>query len=1040
MTSREEILNKIKLYEAKWGKLGTGRIMDGNDNLIHSAERSTDMSKSYDNSYYEYRRKVLEGKERNKLAHMKTFSPREMNQQFYDDMISSGRLVHAATMHDGIKPVEIPTEYLEHIAQPVRRDNSKYYQVIHSAFSHEDDDILEHAMYGPSGGTNQYVAKIDDFYGKGKPRYFYSREEWDAYQKNRKAAQQSGADRAEKERVNADKRTSLEKAQGGKYKAESKARTDEQARRIAEEEKKNKADAYNKIKDDLIRKNEGYAKNAGADRGSKESSALQKAQSGREAAMKNSGSLTREKWRDDWDEFEKSMNEIRGEYIDKFNKLSKAQQKRFDNELEKEMSDAKTPEDLKKKFKNPEDYLKAWNKIYDKVVNEYKQNEEAAKNAGADKANKQEWNEASKKTGLEYKKGENIEYDNEKKKYEERFEKNFYSKDPEKVDKAIEEMEKYESQMESNHGFVDPQEMPEKYKGINGGKPWISKQNYSVRYPKGDLSKKENQEKFVKDNQGIVDHCVEFFEKYCLENSRLTPTQAMNEIETYLDETVGHLSKVDLNLKGYDYGDIFTLLYQDINDRTQSEKKAWDRTHKNSNSAKHSSIHEDELMDEYKAFMARAKAGKEKNTLAHSKFISPAELNKRYREDYEKECVLIHAQQYGPSSATNQYVAKLDDYYGKGKPRYFYSRDEYNAYLKNQKSSNFKGSDYQQYLDKKKADDKKAVVKKVKNAINTYHQKKSTVNQAGSASKAKSEGESYQKYLDEQAAKKKSFDETWRKNSLYDEYREKEKADTLNEKRVETNRGNQTSLKTAQSGREAAIASSSKGVEKSQEYVDNAIDIAKNLLNVVSNSDEDSIKSSIKKSGLVSTLQNLVKNDKDTAEEINEDVKTNKSLVEEVTNMFKNDVDSLDDVLSSKREPDAIVQAVSDIFDSDYETVKKIASSAKGEPSELFQTVVDIIEKDKKEILKVLNSGKGDRSEIIDAIGDIVERNRKSIDNVMGVIDDSINYSKAVANNIISQMNDSKYIMNMLNGWLGGYDDHEPDDIMEILADVMDLS
>lgn len=494
MTSREEILNKIKLYEAKWGKLGTGRIMDGNDNLIHSAERSTDMSKSYDNSYYEYRRKVLEGKEKNKLAHMKTFSPREMNQQFYDDMISSGRLVHAATMHDGIKPVEIPNEYLEHIAQPVRRDNSKYYQVIvlpngksryfytkaewdaynksgeeaavknsgsmvnkekkkavddsatanytknkdaatvkkygeiarkspeaaakeivktrdfgldefmydveegfkngslsldedgringdtedieyytnniqkwckwvgeesgsgakvrdavgemisdeiealwkkygkakHSAFSFEDDDVLEHATndslheeelideykafmarakagkekntlahskfispaelnrkyhedyadecvlihtakYGPASGTNKYYAKIDDFWGKGKPRYFYSKAEWDGYQNNKKASQQSGADRASKEKSNADPRSSLEKAQSGREAAINKAYTDEQKRRIAEQEKKNKADAYNKNKADIIRKNEEYAKNADKDMNSKKS-------------------------------------------------------------------------------------------------------------------------------------------------------------------------------------------------------------------------------------------------------------------------------------------------------------------------------------------------------------------------------------------------------------------------------------------------------------------------------------------------------------------------------------------------------------------------------------------------------------------------------------------------------------------------------------------------------------------------------------------------------------------------------------------------
>lgn len=44
---------------------------------------------------------------------------------------------------------------------------------------------LSHSTgYMPSG-TNAYIAKLDNFYGKGKHRYFYSKEEWDAYNKNK---------------------------------------------------------------------------------------------------------------------------------------------------------------------------------------------------------------------------------------------------------------------------------------------------------------------------------------------------------------------------------------------------------------------------------------------------------------------------------------------------------------------------------------------------------------------------------------------------------------------------------------------------------------------------------------------------------------------------------------------------------------------------------------------------------------------------------------------------------------------------------------
>lgn len=49
---------------------------------------------------------------------------------------------------------------------------------------------LQHSQSGPSSNTNKYYAKLDKFYPDGRPRYFYSKAEWDAYQKNKKASQE----------------------------------------------------------------------------------------------------------------------------------------------------------------------------------------------------------------------------------------------------------------------------------------------------------------------------------------------------------------------------------------------------------------------------------------------------------------------------------------------------------------------------------------------------------------------------------------------------------------------------------------------------------------------------------------------------------------------------------------------------------------------------------------------------------------------------------------------------------------------------------
>ena len=87
------------------------------------------------------------------------------------------------------------------------------------AFSNFKNNYIEHSIeYG-----NKHYQKLENYYGPGKHRYFWTKEEWDAYQKeknallekaradvakrdnynkNAEAAKNAGADRAVKEKIN----------------------------------------------------------------------------------------------------------------------------------------------------------------------------------------------------------------------------------------------------------------------------------------------------------------------------------------------------------------------------------------------------------------------------------------------------------------------------------------------------------------------------------------------------------------------------------------------------------------------------------------------------------------------------------------------------------------------------------------------------------------------------------------------------------------------------------------------------------------------
>lgn len=299
-----------------------------------------------------------------------------------------------------------------------------------------DGDSMSHA-----GMTNKYYAKLDDFWGKGKPRYFYSKEEWDGYQKNA-----------------------------------------------------------------------GYAQNA---------------------------------------EKNKAINQ-----------------------------------------KNSLD-------------TNYQKNKDYAKNAGADRAKKDEWNAASKKTGLSYKEGTNKEYDNQYKQDKKELDEAFWQGKGD-LKKAQEKMSKYDHNMESGKDFYVNDDGEAKL-GDNysfklsddhyvGQEPeWTAP---GLKDPNEHEWSDEDVKKVAKYNQPIIDHCVEFYEKYVLENDetlnsgrkKFTAWDVEHEIQDYLNRVIprafpeyrdeersaGYFRSIPNNA-GYA---LKQVLWQLIKNRIDSEKKAWDRTHK----------------------------------------------------------------------------------------------------------------------------------------------------------------------------------------------------------------------------------------------------------------------------------------------------------------------------------------------------------------------------------------------------------------------------------------------------------------------------
>ena len=324
-------------------------------------------------------------------------------------------------------------EYRKKVAAGMRmqRENNKSNLFnVTAANEQYHQDLMDQNIIIHAGITNQYIAKLDDFYGKGKPRYFYDQTEWDNYRKNMQGARQAGADRAAKEAFN---------NKSDNYKNNANAAQNSGADRAVKQKEEasnieTKSYSDKKFENDLKNKSLAEAADNSYQKAYR-NSLLNRAQSGREAAINNSQkNVNREKNLEaNQSSKEASMNgSSTKSYNDAKNKeLADKAIKRSDPEYRKEIEKAKSikedkdrwgaysESDLKeiskdKRFSNikTEDdavnYPGGVEKLYNDIeaaleekFPEKKKNYETAKNAGADRAAKEKENAEKEKENSE---------------------------------------------------------------------------------------------------------------------------------------------------------------------------------------------------------------------------------------------------------------------------------------------------------------------------------------------------------------------------------------------------------------------------------------------------------------------------------------------------------------------------------------------------------------------------------------------------------------------------------------------------------------
>lgn len=105
-----EFFRNLRDYENKYGKLGQSKsILHEDDEPVQQVRvNPNEMKHSYESDYYEFRRKVQAGRERYSKVHAKTISPDELNARYHEDLINNGVLIHSDWGKKYYKKIDLP--------------------------------------------------------------------------------------------------------------------------------------------------------------------------------------------------------------------------------------------------------------------------------------------------------------------------------------------------------------------------------------------------------------------------------------------------------------------------------------------------------------------------------------------------------------------------------------------------------------------------------------------------------------------------------------------------------------------------------------------------------------------------------------------------------------------------------------------------------------------------------------------------------------------------------------------------------------------
>ena len=576
-------------------------------------------------------------------------------------------------------------EFRKRVAAGTKRQKEANIDLFNVTRANEQyrQDLMEQNILIHAGMTNEYIAKLDDYYGKGKPRYFYSRAEWDAYQRNQ--SQTKGNTNATNTALGA--QNAYANAQKNTL-------------------KENISDAYKKMtgKD----KNVAY-KESNSSRETAEKAGTMSSQE-RAANIARAKELGNDKER--WSKYDTEVGQIVGKNLLKSDPRFKG--------LKRNEDAADYPGGPDKMYDDFEEALK-------KGIADYEKNAAGAAGAGAARgaaeskyaksqrlgANQSGNSDASKAAGeaeeaWRYEQAAKKRGREAKQKEQERLSTSGGYQASKSAGEAEDEWRnnKKKSANQSGSGnaakaageaedaWRKQQDSLNKSGGYQASKSsgeaqdaWKKQQdalNKSGGY-QGSKSAGEAHDEWKKEQKNInkIMNNVTRWVKYDTQYKGLKD----KVFTDFMDKNgYSNLNQIS-NYKGGSekfFNDFEKELKQEV--KKIEAANEWDKSH----SAKHSS-YEDGITtedmtpeQEYLNFRAKVEAGLKH--FGQTRGLMTVPVNSAL-----KNGELSHAGY--KSSVANEYVAKLDDYYSKGKPRYFYSQAEYDAYQRNQaqkKSSSFK--------------------------------------------------------------------------------------------------------------------------------------------------------------------------------------------------------------------------------------------------------------------------------------------------------------------------------------------------------------